>query len=977
MACTDYVDLHWTTIIITCASDTLRKGLEEECKRLSSGDLLPRHDLLMVVDDPQPRVLESKDYSVLWPATGVGSGGATINALLVAIERLSAQHHHTTINTELVQNSRILVVHHGRLLAHSPGGTAFLQLSPEQTFIPSSARTTPPTLLQHAIWMATKISEKSKTGVWVTSLDAFLPYSPVVQSPKTDDIDGAIVCTVAAPLEHAALHGVVIAGDGQDICRMAYRMSVKEMKNLFKGGIGAVISGLVFLSASLTEQLLSLHTLPPLDRCTYYGTDSGVPPLQVSLYFDLLLPLCSGVGYEEYVSGQCGAIYAQAANYSTLAQQESHSARLQIWKQLQGFKANFHPLEGIRHHYLSSNLPFKLSIMPILPTKSITYTSTVMKSDSTEELSVVNSFIEGVIKVSLGKVYVLDSFIGKNVSLSLTGPCVLLDFHLQGSSISFNIPSGLVWQIYHEDKYDVVTCYGLCDELSRPHYVEEASIFNIKWCEFFARTGIEKEDLWSGVQDQYQTALTAKMFVMELPVVEQVKLMVTLVRVGTDNQSQEEWKSKIHEWRSCCRVSLLDAACKCDLKKLTRERELIYLQTVKQFIGDTADEVGGESLLPLFRYIVTRGYKSVEEILQKLHEQLKQPRPSTPRLLANAADMLGCMAAGMGGLRSGPAANPQWKNALVEFIAGNQERAVDQMANVCTQWIKSGHPEDLIRASRHYERASQIVISQQVETANVHVSAMWVLPKLCQRLNVGVWVEALSPARIDLAGGWTDTPPICYEQGGSVLNIAIKINKKKPIGARARMVPEFHVVCVLRDWSGGDVRLTWTEVDHLRDYDNPIAPGALVKAVLVYCQVIDLTSEDSLALQLQNRYGGGVEVEVWSHLPQGSGLGGSSLLAGTLISVVMVLMGHPVPRHSHLIHATLCIEQWLTTGGGWQDQVGGLIGGAKLGVSSRGTPLTVSTYKIPLTQKFLNILNDHLLLLYTGKVLMFKVKLVQ
>lgn len=293
---------------------------------------------------------------------------------------------------------------------------------------------------------------------------------------------------------------------------------------------------------------------------------------------------------------------------------------------------------------------------------------------------------------------------------------------------------------------------------------------------------------------------------------------------------------------------------------------------------------------------------------------------------------------------------------------------MDQMANVCTQWIKSGHPEDLIRASRHYERASQIVISQQVETANVHVSAMWVLPKLCQRLNVGVWVEALSPARIDLAGGWTDTPPICYEQGGSVLNIAIKINKKKPIGARARMVPEFHVVCVLRDWSGGDVRLTWTEVDHLRDYDNPIAPGALVKAVLVYCQVIDLTSEDSLALQLQNRYGGGVEVEVWSHLPQGSGLGGSSLLAGTLISVVMVLMGHPVPRHSHLIHATLCIEQWLTTGGGWQDQVGGLIGGAKLGVSNRGTPLTVSTYKIPLTQKFLNILNDHLFLLYTGKV---------
>lgn len=70
-----------------------------------------------------------------------------------------------------------------------------------------------------------------------------------------------------------------------------------------------------------------------------------------------------------------------------------------------------------------------------------------------------------------------------------------------------------------------------------------------------------------------------------------------------------------------------------------------------------------------------------------------------------------------------------------------------------------------------------------------------------------------------------------------------------------------------------------------------------------------------------NRCGGGVEVEVWSHLPQGSGLGGSSLVAGTLVAAVAALLGHPLPSHTTLIHATLCIEQWLTTGGGWQDQV--------------------------------------------------------
>lgn len=31
-------------------------------------------------------------------------------------------------------------------------------------------------------------------------------------------------------------------------------------------------------------------------------------------------------------------------------------------------------------------------------------------------------------------------------------------------------------------------------------------------------------------------------------------------------------------------------------------------------------------------------------------------------------------------------------------------------------------------------------------------------------------------ARIDLSGGWSDTPPITYEQGGTVLNVAVKLN---------------------------------------------------------------------------------------------------------------------------------------------------------------------------------------------------------
>ena len=49
------------------------------------------------------------------------------------------------------------------------------------------------------------------------------------------------------------------------------------------------------------------------------------------------------------------------------------------------------------------------------------------------------------------------------------------------------------------------------------------------------------------------------------------------------------------------------------------------------------------------------------------------------------------------------------------------------------------------------------------------------------------------PLRIDLAGGWSDTPPICYDNGGSVLNAAILLNGKCPVVADVRRIAEREV----------------------------------------------------------------------------------------------------------------------------------------------------------------------------------------
>lgn len=64
-------------------------------------------------------------------------------------------------------------------------------------------------------------------------------------------------------------------------------------------------------------------------------------------------------------------------------------------------------------------------------------------------------------------------------------------------------------------------------------------------------------------------------------------------------------------------------------------------------------------------------------------------------------------------------------------------------------------------------------------------------------------------------------------------------------------------------------------------------------------------------------------------------------------------------------------RRWLRTlcpaGGGWQDQVGGLVPGIKIGRSKAQLPLRVEVEKIPVPDGFTQTLNDHLLLVYTGK----------
>jgi len=63
----------------------------------------------------------------------------------------------------------------------------------------------------------------------------------------------------------------------------------------------------------------------------------------------------------------------------------------------------------------------------------------------------------------------------------------------------------------------------------------------------------------------------------------------------------------------------------------------------------------------------------------------------------------------------------------------------------------------------------------------------------------------------------------------------------------------------------------------------------------------------------------------------------------------------------------LCIEQLMSTGGGWQDQVGGLIPGIKLVTSKPGAPQNLEVEPVTLTEQKFTEFTNRFALIYTGE----------
>lgn len=281
---------------------------------------------------------------------------------------------------------------------------------------------------------------------------------------------------------------------------------------------------------------------------------------------------------------------------------------------------------------------------------------------------------------------------------------------------------------------------------------------------------------------------------------------------------------------------------------------------------------------------------------------------------------------------------------------------------------------------------------------------------------------ASAPFRIDLAGGWSDTPPITYECAGNVVNLAVDIldyddNTRSSDNVDTRAPAEQSLHCSADFIAEPIIRLTTrmksaasfsTGGATSREFDSHtvtcrsledfktsgcdsaeaiwMKPGALLRVCILAMGILSPlptssafgSEASSLATALCYRCGGyGLHLRSSSSVPVGSGMGSSSILIAVVIRAIWQLLQSSglnigLPDVEGQCGALLLVdlvgraEQLLHTGGGWQDQVGGIYGGLKSSVSSGVLPLNVRVQQISIHPVLHRRLEQRMFLVYSG-----------
>lgn len=719
---------------------------------------------------------------------------------------------------------------------------------------------------------------------------------------------GVIGVAAATPAEMGLDHGVYVSGDGGHRVR-AYLHKPTAGELARWGGVGGdgtvqIDTGLVWLDAPVAQALVTL------------ARDEATAAVALNLYGDLLLPLAGSTTFDSYLADVSDGP----------ASPEIRAARRVIWDRLRGTPFTVERLQpAVFVHFGTSREYWQMVAGEPGLADLCGWTPSAAAWDAAAGCgpagpAVLINAVLGPLSAPAAAAPAPDRTAdGRERRRPLIADsCLHGPASFAGAAIVSGLQTAAALHVGPDVVLDqmpvagdcfVTRVFGLADDPKRPWEAPAATFMGRPWAEWLAAAAAPAEQLWPDVPPDARTLWNARLYPVSPDREASLRLALPLQDPAA---APAGWRAA---WQAAPRLSLAESATQADGPRLLAELAALEDRiAARRFCGAVAAE-----------------------------------EPA-----AEAKPLLGAAAA-----------------------------AVARRGRLAAAWLEGADPLMQLRGFKALAEATGVrawedrafaILAEMIERATLRVPR----PTSGPSAGAGRAVQragAQAAARIDLGGGWSDTPPHSIERGGTVLNAALTLRGQHPIVAEAAWLSEPRLILVSRDL---DMTLEPALAGEVLAYANPADPFALHKAALVLRGIVPLGTDP--ARPLADLFGrrGGLSLSTGANIPFGSGLGTSSILAGAVLAALAALTAeHATPRlspgseqaisHSTLFDEVLCLEQMLTTGGGWQDQVGGLTGGIKLVTTPPGLPQRIDVAPVHMSPAVAEAYGRRLLLVYTGQ----------
>ena len=161
-----------------------------------------------------------------------------------------------------------------------------------------------------------------------------------------------------------------------------------------------------------------------------------------------------------------------------------------------------------------------------------------------------------------------------------------------------------------------------------------------------------------------------------------------------------------------------------------------------------------------------------------------------------------------------------------------------------------------------------------------------------------------------------------------MVNLALELNGQPPLQVFIKPCETPHILLRSIDL-GAELAITeYAQLDSCSAVGSAFAIPIAALSLCGFSPAYSKRSFPTLARQLA-AFGSGFEMTFMAAVPKGSGLGTSSILAATILGALSDFCSLSW-SYNEISRRTLALEQLLTTGGGWQDQCGGMYAGIKM-----------------------------------------------